>query len=161
MHFSYIQSASEDLQKTISDAYGEVLTGKMFRQAFEETAKRFKELESFPHLISLLPNETLGKEDLHLLNQTQIEHIFLDKLAEVEKLNAALQVQIEETKKAEDLVRKNEATLSSIVSSTLDAIITIDKEGYIVRWNPAATETFGYTEAEVTGKKLYEIIIPQ
>jgi PAS domain S-box-containing protein len=161
MHFSYIQTASEDLQKFIGDAYGEVLTGKIFRQAFEETAKRFKEFESFPHLVVLLPNETLGREDLHLLNQSQIEHIFLEKLAEVENLNVALQTQIEETKKAEDLVRKNERTLSSIVSSTLDAIVTTDKEGHIVRWNPAATDTFGYTEEEVTGKKLYEIIIPE
>jgi PAS domain S-box-containing protein len=161
IRFSYIQTAAEELNKTISDSYGDTLTGKIFRQAFEETAKRFKEFECFPQLVSLLPNETLGREHLHLLNQTQIEQIFLEKLAEVEKLNEALHKQIEETKKAEDLVRKNEATLSSIISSTLDAIITIDRQGHILRWNPAATETFGYKEKEVIGKKLYQFIIPK
>lgn len=161
LRFSYIHIASEDLHKTISGSYGDALTGKIFRQAFEETAKRFKEFECFPQLVSLLPNETLGREHLHLLNQSQIEQIFLEKLSEVEKLNHALQKQIEETRKAEDLVRKNEATLSSIVSSTLDAIITINKQGEILRWNPAATETFGYEENEVLGKKLYEIVIPE
>ena len=161
IRFSYIHAASEELYKTISDGYGDALTGKMFQQAFEETARRFKEFECFPQLVSLLPNETLSREHLHLLNQSQIEHIFLEKLSEVEKLNEALKKQIEETKKAEDLVRKNEATLSSIVSSTLDAIITINKAGDILRWNPAATDTFGYKEEEVIGKKLYQVIIPE
>src|SRR5687768_10559921 len=38
IRFSYIQAASEELYKSISDGYGDTLTGKLFRQAFEETA---------------------------------------------------------------------------------------------------------------------------
>jgi len=107
-----------------------------------------------------LPKEILGREHLHMLNQTQIEQIFLEKLTEVQNLNAALQKQIAETKKAEDLADKNEATLSSIISSSLDAIVTIDHFGIVIRWNPAANDTFGFTEEEACGKQLHELIIP-
>ena len=40
-----------------------------------------KEFETFPMIVSLLPKEILGREHLHMLNQTQIEQIFLEKRA--------------------------------------------------------------------------------
>jgi PAS domain S-box-containing protein len=161
MVFAFIEASSAELSQVIGDSWGQSLTGKIFEQAFQETARRFKEFESFPILVSLLPKETLGREHLHMLNQTQIEQIFLEKLSEVQKLNVALQTQIAETRKAEKLADKNEATLSSIISSALDAIVTIDFSGHIIRWNPAATEIFGYAEEEATGTDIIELLVPQ
>ena len=158
--FANIEASSVELRQLIGDSWGHSLTAKIFEQAFQETASRFKEFESFPILVSLLPKEILGREHLHMLNQTQIEQIFLEKFTEVQNLNAALQKQIEETKRAEDLADKNEATLSSIISSSLDAIVTIDHFGWVIRWNPAAVETFGYSEEEARGKQLHDLIIP-
>jgi len=158
--FAYIEASCADLRQVISDSWGHSLTGKIFEQAFQITARRFKEFESFPMLVALLPKETLGREHLHMLNQTQIEQILLEKLTEVQNLNSALQKQIAETKKAEKLADINEATLSSIISSTLDAIVTMDHSGVVIRWNPAATDTFGYSEEEACGKQLHDLIIP-
>ena len=158
--FANIEASCAELKQVISDSWGHSLTGKIFEQAFQETAKRFKEFESFPMLVSLLPKEVLGREHLHMLNQTQIEQIILDKLTEVQNLNVALQNQIAETKKAENLADQNEATLSSIISSSLDAIVTIDHFGFVIRWNPAAIETFGYSEEEARGRQLHDLIIP-
>ena len=158
--FADLEASCVDLKHVIGDSWGHSVTAKIFEQAFEETAKRFKEFETFPMIVSLLPKEILGREHLHMLNQTQIEQIFLEKLTEVQNLNAALQKQIAETKKAEDLADKNEATLSSIISSSLDAIVTIDHFGIVIRWNPAANDTFGFTEEEAHGKQLHELIIP-
>ncbi len=160
MTFANIEASCAELRQLIGDSWGHSLTAKIFEQAFQETARRFKEFESFPILVSLLPKEILGREHLHMLNQTQIEQIFLEKFTEVQNLNAALQKQIEETKKAEDLADKNEATLSSIISSSLDAIVTIDHFGWVIRWNPAAVDTFGYSEEEARGKQLHDLIIP-
>lgn len=160
LSFDQIHLETQQLYEAISESYGDTLTGKIFGQAFHETAKCFRELEVFPHIVSLLPNEIIGREQLNVLTQTQFEQIFLEKLAEVEKLNVALQKQVSEREKAEDLVRKNEAMLSSIISSALDAIITIDKTGTIITWNAAANETFGYSEVEVLGRRLQEIVIP-
>ncbi len=158
--FANIEASCAELRQLIGDSWGHSLTAKIFEQAFQETASRFKEFESFPILVSLLPKEILGREHLHMLNQTQIEQIFLEKFTEVQNLNAALQKQIEETKKAEDLADKNEATLSSIISSSLDAIVTIDHFGWVIRWNPAAVDTFGYSEEQARGKQLHDLIIP-
>ena len=158
--FADIEASCAELKQIIGDSWGHSVTAKIFEQSFQETARRFKEFESFPMIVSLLPKEVLGREHLHMLNQTQIEQIFLEKFTEVQNLNAALQKQIAETKKAEDLAGKNEATLSSIISSSLDAIVTIDHFGFVIRWNPAALDTFGYTEEEARGKQLHDLVIP-
>src|SRR4030095_13848340 len=135
--FANIEASCAELKQMIGDSWGHSITAKIFEQAFQETARRFKEFESFPMIVSLLPKEILGREHLHMLNQTQIEQIILEKLTEVQNLNAALQKQVAETKRAENLADTNEATLSSIISSSLDAIVTIDHFGIVFRWNTA------------------------
>ena len=47
-----------------------------------------------------------------------------------------------------------------ILESALDAVVSIDKEGRIVRWNPQAERIFGWSAAEVTGKLMRETIVP-
>ena len=73
---------------------------------------------------------------------------------------ATLSLDITERKKAEDALRQSEANKSSIVESALDCIITIDHQGRVLEFNPAAQETFGYTRAEAIGKEMAELIIP-
>ncbi len=63
-------------------------------------------------------------------------------------------------KKAEDLIRASEESLKSILQSANDAIITADKTGNILSWNPYASSVFGYMEEEVLGKSL-NCIIPE
>src|SRR5437773_1066882 len=41
---------------------------------------------------------------------------------------------------------------TAILDSALDCVITMDQEGRIVDFNPAAEKLFGYRKAEVTGK---------
>jgi PAS domain S-box-containing protein len=63
-------------------------------------------------------------------------------------------------KQDEDALRASEAHKSAILESALDCIITIDHQGYILEFNPAAESTFGYTRAEAVGKEMAELIIP-
>src|SRR6185436_19475336 len=55
---------------------------------------------------------------------------------------------------------RSEARKAAILDSALDCIITIDHEGCISEFNPAAEHTFGYRRNEVVGKQLGDIIIP-
>ena len=48
----------------------------------------------------------------------------------------------------------------AILESALDCIITMDHEGKVLEFNPAAERTFGYSRSAVIGKDLAELIIP-
>jgi PAS domain S-box-containing protein len=67
---------------------------------------------------------------------------------------------VTERKQAEDALRRSEARKAAILKSALDCIITIDHEGRIVDFNPAAERTFGYQFGEVAGRTLADLIIP-
>ena len=57
-------------------------------------------------------------------------------------------------------LRRSEARKATILDSALDCIVTIDHEGCITEFNPAAERTFGYRRNEVVGKPLADVIIP-
>src|SRR5690606_11465585 len=49
-------------------------------------------------------------------------------------------------------------TLEALVASATDAIVTADREGHIVTWNPASEAMFGYSEQELIGQSLTSIV---
>jgi PAS domain S-box-containing protein len=57
-------------------------------------------------------------------------------------------------------LKRSEARKAAILDSALDCIVTMDHEGCITEFNPAAERTFGYRRDEVVGKPLADIIIP-
>ncbi len=54
----------------------------------------------------------------------------------------------------------DEARTRAIVEAALDCIITMDHEGKVVEFNPAAERTFGYRREEVIGQEMAQLIIP-
>ena len=52
------------------------------------------------------------------------------------------------------------ARLDAVVSSSLDAVITLDDVGRIVDFNPAASRTFGYPRQDVVGHYLSLLVPP-
>lgn len=48
----------------------------------------------------------------------------------------------------EETLRKSEARKSAILETALDCIITMDRDGKVVDFNPAAESTFGYRRAD-------------
>ncbi|CAN5447940.1 hypothetical protein BH10PLA1_BH10PLA1_00440 [soil metagenome] len=48
----------------------------------------------------------------------------------------------------------------AILESALDCIVSMDENGRVLEWNPAAERTFGYTRDEVLGKEMATYIIP-
>jgi len=159
--FRKLQFLSFDAFQFVSSNYGDALAGKIFEKTYETFSVRYKELEFFPHMLTLIPKEIVDREHLGIFSQAQIEQIFLEKLAESEQLNIALDQKIRENEVTQKLLRKNELMLGSVISSALDAIVITNGGGQIIHWNNAATEIFGYTEAEVKGRTLMETIIPR
>ena len=64
-------------------------------------------------------------------------------------------------KQAEDALRESEARISAISSSTQDAVLMMNPNGYISFWNPASTRILGYTEQEAVGRDLHQLLAPQ
>lgn len=67
---------------------------------------------------------------------------------------------VTDRREMEKALRESEARKGAILESSLDCIITIDRQGRILEFNPAAENTFGYRRAEVMGKEMAELIIP-
>src|SRR5438270_9289134 len=55
---------------------------------------------------------------------------------------------------------ESEARTAAILEAALDCIISIDHEGRVIEFNPAAERTFGYRRSEVLGRELAECIVP-
>ena len=56
---------------------------------------------------------------------------------------------------------KLEKLYRAILDSALDCVITMDADGRVREFNPAAERVFGFTRAEAVGKELAELIIPE
>lgn len=63
-----------------------------------------------------------------------------------------------ERKDAETVIQRSEAWLRSLVATTQDAVVSIDRRGRIVLFNAAAEHIFGYTAAEIAGRKVNDLM---
>ncbi len=62
---------------------------------------------------------------------------------------------------AERALRLSEERNQLIVETALDGVVTINHQGFITGWNSHAEKLFGWPRAEVLGRDLAEIIIPE
>ncbi len=69
-----------------------------------------------------------------------------------------LRLDISELKRAVERIRESEEHLRSFADSANDAIISIDSNATIVAWNKGAERIFGYSEEEMVGKNLDQLI---
>ena len=59
-----------------------------------------------------------------------------------------------------DSLRESEERKGTILQSALDAIITIEDDGTVLEFNPAAEIIFGYTADQAKGRNIADLIIP-
>jgi adenylate cyclase len=67
---------------------------------------------------------------------------------------------ISERKRLLDALAESQARVASIVESANDAILSIDRGGRVLQWNPYAEALFGRTADEMLGQQL-DVIIPE
>ena len=92
---------------------------------------------------------------------------FTDETAEPDQslLPVLLQIgtslgRVFERVRAGQSLRESEERKGSILLGALDGIVSIDEQGKVVEFNPAAEAMFGYRLGEVVGKDIAELIIP-
>lgn len=75
--------------------------------------------------------------------------------------NTLLAGRVAERERAYAALAENEQRTRAIVSSSLDAIITIDATGIIIGWNEQAEAILGWPVSEVMGMSLASTIVPE
>jgi PAS domain S-box-containing protein len=66
-------------------------------------------------------------------------------------------IDITSRKESEHLQRR----LAAVVESSVDAIISMELNGTVISWNPAAEKLYGYTEHEMVGRPITAIVPPE
>jgi PAS domain S-box-containing protein len=82
---------------------------------------------------------------------------------DLRRLMAALGTQIGEFAEglqAQQALRRSEELKTAMLDVALDGVITIDNEGKVVEFNPAAVRIFGYAAADAVGREMAELIVP-
>jgi PAS domain S-box-containing protein len=57
-------------------------------------------------------------------------------------------------------LQANEARTRAVTENALDAVVAMDAHGLITEWNTQAEDVFGWSRAEVIGRRLGETIVP-
>jgi PAS domain S-box-containing protein len=62
---------------------------------------------------------------------------------------------------AEDSLKKSEEQIQTIFNAAPNALIVMDEEGKVVKWNPRAEMLFKWRKEETIGRAVNELIIPE
>jgi PAS domain S-box-containing protein len=79
---------------------------------------------------------------------------------EIEGLNAGLEHEVEQRKRAEAALRASDERFRRVVESAPDAIVIVNARGEIVLVNAQTERLFGYARAELLGRRV-EILVPE
>jgi PAS domain S-box-containing protein len=82
-----------------------------------------------------------------------------DLLATMATLGNQIGQAVERRRDAEAL-RAKEARHRAMLDAALDCVVTMDHEGRVVDFNPAAERCFGYRAGDVLGREMAELIVP-
>lgn len=84
---------------------------------------------------------------------------------EFRRLNEQLELRVamrtDELAAANSALRASEERSTSILANALDAVVTMNRDGFVTGWNKAAERIFGWSHDEATGRELAELIIPR
>jgi two-component system, sensor histidine kinase and response regulator len=69
-------------------------------------------------------------------------------------------VDIRKRKRAEETLRVSEARFRSLVENSADSVVLLDQNGAITYVGPSTQGVFGYSEDELNGRNIFELIHP-
>lgn len=64
-------------------------------------------------------------------------------------------------RQAESRMKEGAERHRRVIDAALDAIVTMDASGVLIDLNPAAEDMFGYTIAEIVGREMADLFVPE
>lgn len=126
----------EEYQKRIDSIFNILL--KYTIMDFAEKAPVSKKADEIDAIAAGL--NTLGEELQHFISAEK------KYISELEVFNGLLQ--------------DSEQQIQTIIDNAPEAVMVMDTDGVVERWNPTAEEIFGWNAHEITGKQFQEFVIP-
>ena len=80
---------------------------------------------------------------------------------EIDALAAGLNALGEEVVDHINRSKSSEDQIQTIFNNAPDAVVVINSDDVIMRWNPAASAIFGWQQEEVIGNFLHEVLVPE
>jgi PAS domain S-box-containing protein len=118
------------------------------------------------HALAHAADDIAAGEYSRTINVTRSDEIgraaraFNAMAADVRDSHQQLEARVLERTQALEALGASEAHYRTIVEVALDCIITIDADGNVVEFNPAAERTFGYEKQDVVGRELTALLVP-
>lgn len=84
-----------------------------------------------------------------------------DTIASLEEKNRKLREQREEMQYLQRQTQQARELTSSIVDSSLDALLSIDSDGRIIEYSKSAVDVLGWTREEAMGRDMAKMVIPE
>lgn len=149
-----VPAETADAFAAVAHAVNLALLPFVERKLFDEEDNPAAEAEDRELRIAMAEAAALGR----LLDVRQ--EVVLQQALRLEQAVRAAEDRAEELARSRAQLASSEARKTAILDAALDSVITMDRDGRIVEFNPAAEATFGYSRNEAVGEHLAKLIIP-
>ncbi len=112
----------------------------------------------YSKIVRDMTEQKIAEEQLrlaHEVSKTQVR----EKTAELKNAYAGLEAEIARRQQTEEAGRQAEARKAAVLDVSVDAIITMDHQGKVLEFNPAAVTMFGYQRADIIGQDMAELVM--
>lgn len=82
-----------------------------------------------------------------------------DRTAQLSQAQSALQTEMDVRMHIQRMLKVREATIRSLLTCSRQAILTVSHDGEVVSASPEAAQLFGYTQDEMVGMQVSQVII--
>ena len=152
-------AASRMFGYTAQEAMGQDMHSLIAPQRYHEASRkgfgRFRQTGEGPLIGGMLEINAKRRDGSEFPVELSISAIGLDK-----KWSAmAILRDITERKRAEDALRKEHEFISAIMDTSGALIVVLDNNGHIVRFNHACEKLTGYSQEEVNGKPIWDMLL--